>query len=790
MLRRPLRTAAAAALALAGALSLGADAGPIQGEIALPTEQTIAPAGRLTPLAPFPTGLGLSPDGSRVVVAAGSAAAATLPPGIVDVLDAATGLPVQRIPEGDAAWGVVWSPSGDRVFVTGGSTMQVMSYTVVGGVLVRGSSGPVNDFAGAAALSPDGSRLYVALPTANAIAVLDSGTLEVLGQIEGVPAPFGLVATEGTVFASNWRGRDVSAIDLAARSVSSIPVGDHPEGMAVSPDGARILVANSNDATLSVIDVASRSVASIPVALYPDTPTDSPSAVTFGPDGRAYVAVSASNAIAVLEPSGDSYTVAGYIPTAWYPTNVAVGSDGTVHVLSARGTGDAPVGQVTGLPPENGPVPDGAYATAGALETVPPPDAAALAAYTATVRRVNARHDAAPLPAEIKHVIYVVRENKTYDEVFGDIPTGDGDPAYTLFPEADTPNAHAIAKRWVLADRFFYPGEASKTGHFWTDAGDVADIEERSWHPQGLNDSWGDLAHYPSAGLLFERAKDLGVSFRVYNEELYEEARGARGLPPDQFQAPETVFPRYDLATPDVVRVTGGTTAGSSTASGWVSEFRQFAAHQCSGALAGAYGETCDLPSIEYVYLGGDHAAYGEPGMPTPPSSVADNDDATGRLVDIVSHSPYWNSTAIVIVEDDPQSGGDHVSPYRGLVMVASPYAKRGYVTHTRHSLAGVLRLIEQVAGIPPLSQFDAMARPLDDMFDAAHPDFAPFEALPETVPFEVFLPGNAFAARGRALVRGDRADAIADDHAATNLLWEMVRGYSLDEFLARRSGD
>jgi hypothetical protein len=165
---------------------------------------------------------------------------------------------------------------------------------------------------------------------------------------------------------------------------------------------------------------------------------------------------------------------------------------------------------------------------------------------------------------------------------------------------------------------------------------------------------------------------------------------------------------------------------------------------------------------------------------------VADNDDALGHLVDIVSHSPDWESTAVVAVDDDPQSGGDHVSVYRGLILVASPYAKRGTAIHSQNHLAGAVRFIEEVAGIPPLTQFDATARPLDDYF-TTEADLTPYTSIPETVPFDVFLPGNAFMARGQALY-GDEPDKFTDDHAATNLMWEMVRGYSLDEFLARRA--
>jgi YVTN family beta-propeller protein len=729
---------------------------PARQDVELPTMQRITPAGRVTPVGTFPTGLALSPDGSRVAVTTSGAIATTLPPGTVYILDAATGAIVQVLPEFDTAWGVGW-PSDDQLLVAGGDAKQVWTYSSIGGVLVKIATQSTPGFVGG--LSASG-RTVVALPR-------DDAVLIGADRVDGVPSPFALADTGAGIFASNWRGNTVTVIDPASHTTNSVTAGDHPEGMALTPDGSTLLVANANDATVSVLDIASRTVTqTIPLALFPDTPTDSPSAVAVAPDGRAYVAVSADNAVAVLDPVPDGYVLAGYIPTAWYPTAIAVGPEGTLHVVAARGTGDGPVATLTGVPSETNPVVDGAYGTSGVLETIGDPQAAI---DTALVRRNNARALHTSIPSAIQHVIYVVRENKTYDEVLGDMPQGDGDPAYALFPAFVTPNAHAMAARWVLADRFYYPGEASKTGHFWTDAADVSDIEERQWHSQGLSASWGDEANYPSGGLLLDSARRHGVSFRAYNEELLEELHGRIG----PYQAPEELYPRQDHAISEVVRYNG-----------WAAEFDKFAAGDCSGTLE-AYASHCDLPALEYVYFGNDHGAYGESGKPTPPSSVADNDYATGLLVEKVSHSKYWSTTAIVVVEDDPQSGGDHVSSYRGLVLVASPYAKSRYVTHTRYTLAGVLHFIEEVTGLPPLSQFDAMARPLDDMF-TTEPDLTPYAALPEIVPFEVFLPGNEFEAEGRRLVHG--VDDISDDRAATNLMWRMVRGYSLDEFLARRA--
>ncbi|MHB8513627.1 MAG: alkaline phosphatase family protein [Actinomycetota bacterium] len=742
----------------------------------IPTGQKITPRGRLTTVGTFPNGLGVSPDGSLTVVTSSGTVGTTLPPGEIDLIDSATGVITQKLEEQDASWGVAFSADGSSLYVSSGSTNEVYVFNKVGGVYVPGTNIGFADFTGSLALS--GSTLFVALPKSNEIGVV-SLTSNTQSLIHNIPSPFGLASNGSELYASDWRGNDVTAIDLSTLQMQAIPVGDHPEGVALT--GSEMLVANSNDASLSFVDTNSNLQTNrISLALDPSTPTDSPSAISIQ-GTTAYVTLAASNAVAVVDIP--TQTVLGYVPTAWYPSAVDA-SHGRLTVLNARGIGGLAVSTTlqTQLDEAGASPYDTAYATAGALETMPVPLPSDLIASTYLVRSNDAAHPATqPIPSAIKHVIYVVRENKTYDEVLGDMPQGRGDPAYALFPQYNTPNAHAIASRFVLADNFYDPAEASATGHFWTDAADTTDIAERKWHTQGLNASWSDPANYPTAGLLLDEARSHGVSYRAYDEELYDNFHSVR----DQYEAPSsTVYPHYDLGYPDLLRVTGDPARGTI---GWQGEFAQFDAHQCTGALAAAYGSSCQLPTLEYVYLGGDHAAYGEQGKPTPPSSIADNDAAIGKLVELVSHSSYWSSTAIVMVDDDPQSGGDHISPYRGLILVASPYARAGAVDHTRYSLASAVRFVEQVAGLPPLSQFDATARPLDDFFSST-PTLDPFVSLPETVPYHVFLSSNPFSARGKALVGTGAPDLITNDRAATNLLWEIVRGYSLDQFLASRA--
>jgi hypothetical protein len=440
---------------------------------------------------------------------------------------------------------------------------------------------------------------------------------------------------------------------------------------------------------------------------------------------------------------GGRWKLAGMFPTGWYPTAVALSpGGGLVHVVTGRGL--ARSAQSTQPFSQFDPAsyaPDGAYATAGTLETLAAPAGSTLAGYTAQVKRNLAPRERSslepgnPLAAgragPIKHVIYVTRENKTYDAVLGDLHPGPGNDL-TVFGESITPNLHDMERQFVEAQNFDYQGFASVVGHMWEDAGATTDRYERAvssdtgTHFKHVSRSWTDPANFPAGGTIADQAWRSGLSVRTYNMETVREAR----LLPERFQADDDVYPRFDLHIPD-----------SRRESGWESEFRQFETHQCSGELAAAYGASCSLPDFQYVYLGGDHTTVvDEPGYPKIEAQVADNDYATGRLIDVVSHSQYWNSTIVIVVEDDPQGTGDHVSAYRGLLAAASPWVKHGHISTARYNLASSIGAIDRLLGLPPLSDYAATSRPLDDIFSST-PDYTPFDADGSGVANYPFVP-------------------------------------------------
>jgi hypothetical protein len=480
------------------------------------------------------------------------------------------------------------------------------------------------------------------------------------------------------------------------------------------------------------------------------------------------------------EADGDSWRLAGLIPTGWYPTALALSPDGkTLHVATARGLGHSAGATEPFVEPDPvSPGPDAAYATVGTLESIALPDAKQLAAYTDTVRRylrvtTPAGSSRNPIVAgrdgPIKHVIYITRENKTYDADLGDLHPGPG-AALAVFGQPYTPNLHALERQFVEATSFYYQGFASTVGHMWEDAGAVSDLYEHSQaagtgiHSSHISDSWRDPENYPLTGTLSEQVWRAGMSVRTYDEETVTQGK----LLPEELQADTSVFPKYGQKTPDAEREAG-----------WESEFAQFVKHDCKGELAQAYGAGCSLPDFEYVYLGGDHTTVvDQPGYPTIEAQVADNDYATGKLIDAVSHSPYWDSTLVIVIEDDPQGTGDHVSAYRGFVAMASPWVKRGAISDTHYDLTSAIAAIDRVLGLPPLTDYAATTRPLDEFFTDT-PDRTPFTVDSSGIAANPFvpLPGEAPKSDPKHGIYSFTEPDATDPRIAGPATWRQMKG-------------
>jgi lactonase family protein with 7-bladed beta-propeller len=826
----------------------------------LPTGRPVAPAGRVTPLQSFPTGAAVSPDGKTVLTVAGPVIQGGSPEGpssgvAVMAVDAATGQVNQNLNVDDAFQGVLYDRTGTRAYVSGGAGNTVHVFSVAGdGTLTQEADLATAAQVAGIALSRDGKTLWAAEPTANAVERIDVAT----GKRTKVAAPspdrLALSPSGRTLYASDWRGRCVTAIPTDGGEPRCIRVGRHSTGVAVND--STLLAAGSLDATLASISTGDERAELIDMAQV-GRQTDAPNDVVLAPDGRtAYVSLGADNAVAVMKlaapgaatlsaarktkkwcygrrhthvrphghghrhhythrhrrrckkkhpvdpgtppagtPAGtptppavaaapglESWKLAGLIPTGWYPTALALSPDAkTLHVVTARGLGHSAAATQPFVEPDPAAtVVDGAYGTVGTLETIKLPDRGGLAAYTNEVRAYLRKKNPAgtgsnPLVAgrdgPVKHVIYVTRENKTYDSVLGDLHPGPG-TTLAVWGQPYTPNMHALERQFIESQSFYYQGFASTVGHMWEDAGAVSDLYEHSQaagtgaHTSHISDSWNDPENFPLTGTLTEQAWRAGLAVRTYDQETVRQGK----LIPEELQSDPSVFPKYSQKIADAEREAG-----------WEGEFEQFVAHDCKGELAQAYGSKCSLPDYEYVYFGGDHTTIvDQPGYPTIEAQIADNDYATGKLVDAVSHSPYWGSTLIVIIEDDPQGTGDHVSAYRGFVALASPYVKRGFISpDTHYDLTSAIAAIDRVLGLPPLTDYAATTRPLDEFFTdkpAMTPLFTADGSGVAANPF-ILLPGEAPKSDVKHGIYSFTEPDLTNPRVAAESTWRQMKG-------------
>jgi YVTN family beta-propeller protein len=563
--------------------------------------------------------------------------------------------------------------------------------------------------------------------------------------------PYGVVLSKdgSTAYVSNWGEQSVTVIDTASATVlDTIAVGTHPSAMVLSPDGSTLYVANSDSDTISVIETDGDRVAgTIDLAPFAGARVGaSPNALAIAPDGQTlYVANAGDNDVAVVrlaasddEDSGaNAGHVAGLLPTGWYPTGIALAPDGgTLYVANAKGLGAGPnpgnPGPIKDVTPPDQYVGSMMKAT---LSVIPVPGGHALHEATEQVQandRFHAQRSALKgtggdwLPKlpdgspAIKHVIYVIKENRTYDQVLGDLGRGNGDPSLTLFGQKVTPNQHALAQRFVTLDNFYADSEVSADGWNWSTAAYANTYVQKSWPADysdrnrgydfegGLNTAIEPQPNVKNARI-WTRVDRAGLTYRNYG--FWTTGTVPAVLAPNQAALAahtDTQFPGFNMKITDQSRLDE-----------WLKEFN-------------GYVQQGNLPAVQFVRLPRDHTDGTTPGSNTPAAMVADNDLALGRLVDAVSHSPYWASTAIFVVEDDAQDGPDHVDAHRTTAQVISPYTQTGKVDSTFYSTVSMLRTMELILGLKPMTQFDAAAIPMSNAFSAT-PSTAPYTAITPT---------------------------------------------------------
>ena len=731
------------------------------GATLLPSGWRIRPAGRQVGVGTLPLNLVTLSDGSLLVTNDGYGANGLMR------IDPTAGRVVWQAPL-RAAWLGLARAGGaghDTVWASGGGTNRLYRYIWQGGATWATDSATLADssaraFAAGVALLPRQGLVAVVANLCDSVYLFDAATLERREAVGVGHRPYTAVADSTHLYVSNWGDSTVSVIDVSERPRmrAALAVGPHPSALALH--GSELFVALAGANGVARVDLERGVVAEqLTVALDPHAPTGSdPNALALAPDGRTlYVAMAGNNAVAVVRLDSHGARLAGLIPSGWYPTAVTTSGDGRVlYIANGKGAG-------------SGPNPDGTYigrVISGSVSIVPVPDSAALARETREVYalspfsnpRLRPRGRAGDLPRELKHVVYIIRENRTYDQVLGDLPGANGEARLAIFNDTVTPNAHAIAQHWVAFDNFYVDGEVSADGHEWSDRAFAGDYNEKTW-PQNYSnrrpwdfDDGEDLVN-PHGVYLWDAARRQGrwvVNFGERGETdsgptaVRTTHSALAGL--DQVTVPN--YPAFVLDIPDTVRA------------------RLFADSVTSWDAQGRF------PDLVFVWLPRDHTYGRRPGKPTPRAMVADNDLALGQIVERLSRSPAWSALAVFVLEDDAQNGPDHVDAHRSVLLVASPFARRGVVDSTFYTTSSVVRSIGLILGLAPLSQYDAGATPLGNAF-ARQADLAPFVHRPNAWTFDEL---NSHAFRSR-IPPSDFAVADAADETELNReIWESVR--------------
>ena len=753
----------------------------------LPNRWVLTPAGEQIQVGDLPLNMVLSPNGSLLAVMNNGYSRQ-----FISLIDTKGDSVVGELGIKKGFFGVTFGPEGKTILASGGTDDQVLvwrneddGWKPQDPISLKDGASGTTLFPAGMAVSPDGKELYVAENMDSALAVVNLPRRRVEARLilGGYPYDVVLAARGKKAYVSLWGASKVVGVDTDKRRVvSEIHVGDHPSDMSLSPDGNYLYVACANTDEVWVIDTRTDTpVDTIGLHPYPGAPYGSTTnGVAVSPDGRTlFVANATNNDVAVVDVSDPtSAVVKGLIPVGWYPTAVAVSPDGSkLYVANGKGLTSKP--NPKGPNPTVKSTPETQYIARlflGTVSVIPIPDDRKLAEYTKQTEKNNGFNEAAQKltekpeaqkpqaiprrvgePSLIKHVIYIIKENRTYDQVFGDLPQGNGDPDLCLFGRKVTPNHHALAETFVLLDNFYVDAEVSADGHEWSTGAIATDFVEKIWPTnysgRGLwYPSEGNFRiAFPTSGYIWEAAARKGISYRSYAEFIDFKGDSVFARHPALVGHFDPKFHPWDLSYPDTLR-----------AAEFIRELKEF---EASG----------DLPQFIIMRLPNDHTRGTTPGAPTPRAYVADNDLALGMVVEAVSHSKFWKDTAIFVIEDDAQNGPDHVDAHRTVALAISPYIKRGTVDHSMYDTVSMLRTIELILGLPPLSQYDAAALPMINSF-TNKPDFTPYTALRPEVPMDEKNSQTAYGAQESLAMDFSREDATPELRL-NEIIWKSIKG-------------
>jgi len=747
--------------------------------------------------------------------------------------------------------GLTFSPNGKRIYLSNvngdlkvfgvGRDKQVSPLSNIS--LPKANSGDRKfDIPTGIAVSSDSQKLYVALNVANKVIELDVASGQVLRSWDAGVAPYNVVICRNKLYVSNWGGRrpdanslvgpigsngvvrvdarsiasegSVSVIDLTGKNpYAEILTGRHACALALSPNRKYLAVANAGDDTVTVIDTRTDKVAE--TLCTRQNPADlfgaQPNALAFDRRGKElFVCNGTQNAVAVFKFDPGASILLGLIPVGWFPGSIAF--DSRHKMLDVANIKDISPNKQKAKKGRGNGIGYNSKNYTGSLSLVPLPASRELARLNqialADLRypllaqaKLPPRENqpALPVPERVgepslfQHVIYVIKENRTYDQVLGDVTEGNGEADLCVFGQRVTPNEHKFVTEFTLLDNTYCSGAISSEGHNWTDSGIVTDYIERqfagwprSYPAGGFGMNGRDAMAYSPAGFIWNDAtehdktvadfgeftsprhvwKDSGLDETNWTTMYHDFESGSNNIAysaePDIDSLRPFVVSNYlgfDLTVPDVTR-----------AAAFVKDLRTYEA-------AGTF------PNLVIVWIPDDHTSGTKFGEPKPEAQVADNDLAFGQIVDALSHSPFWTNTCIFGIEDDPQDGWDHVNSYRTTAYVISPYTKRNAVVSTQYNTTSLLRTIELILGLPPMNQMDATATPMFDCFTTT-PDFTPFDCVTNNVPLDEMNPPvkeiDDAALRKDAMVSAklplEKEDQCPED-LFNHILWRAAKG-------------
>ncbi len=757
--------------------------------VGLPNGWSLTPVGKNIPLGDLPLNLVVSNNKKYIAVTNNGQSTQT-----IDLFDLKSGKRLDSIIIAKSWYGLAFSKNDQFIYASGGHDNQVKKYAIVHNKLrlvdslVLGDKWPKR--IGTAGLDLDETihhKLFVVTKEDNSLYVFDLKTKKILNKVSLGSEAYTckLSNDKKSLYISSWGGRKILVYDIAQQKITKeIAVGSHPNEMVISKNGLYLYVANANDNSVSVISTKTHEVIeTLNAALYPNAPSGSTSnGLALSEDQKTlYIANADNNCLAVFDVSEPRKSKSkGFIPVGWYPTNVKVvgkkiyvtNGKGLSSFANPLGPNPAATKQVVlrhaGDSTEPAKVQYIAGLFQGTLSIIDQPSAQQLSVYSQAVyqntpytkeKELHAEGEAGnPIPMKvgdkspIKYVFYIIKENRTYDQVLSDVPGGNGDTSLLLFGERITPNQHKIVKEFVLLDNFYVDAEVSADGHNWSMGAYANDYLEKTWPSSygGRGGTYGGEGERKIAnnrdGFIWDHSARHGVSFRSYGEFV------SKGKPTLEVLKGRTAnYTGYDLSVRDTTRFYQ-----------WKRDFDSLVAANA-------------LPQLTTLRFGNDHTEGMRAGKPTPFAHVADNDLAVGMFIDHLSKSPVWKESVVFILEDDAQNGPDHVDAHRSTAYVVGPYVKRKHIDHTMYSTSGMLRTIELILGMPPMTQYDAAATPMWRCFTST-PDYTPFDHLPANVDLNDKNPANTALSILSEKFDWSKEDAVPD-LTFNEILWQGIKG-------------